>query len=77
MLRHMLQRGLGIAAEDRRVPLDLRRELVVASTGPRHRCRGSVAVEYDTTAPQDKLQRGLGIAAEDRRPVHTCRMPMG
>ncbi len=41
MLRHMLQRGLGIAAEDRLDAQRLREEVRRASTGPRHRCRGS------------------------------------
>ncbi len=60
-----LQRGLGIAAEDRALSQRWQRCSGPASTGPRHRCRGSAAVESDL-ALSDELQRGLGIAAEDR-----------
>ena len=37
----VLQRGLGIDAEDRSVSVACTLVLVAASTGPRHRCRGS------------------------------------
>ncbi len=37
-----------------------------ASTGPRHRCRGSASATSTSPGPSRLLQRGLGIAAEDR-----------
>ncbi len=85
-----LQRGLGIAAEDRacgraraswcrrfngasallpRIGVYAARSKVVgeiASTGPRHCCRGSRSTARSATTRRRMLQRGLGIAAEDR-----------
>ncbi len=69
-LRQLLQRGLGIAAEDRAEAGLPSPPVGVASTGPRHRCRGSACTIWIPSATFSQLQRGLGIAAEDRRAVH-------
>ncbi len=61
-----LQRGLGIAAEDRLLEAEQQDPAEVASTGPRHRCRGSPPPARPRWAASRWLQRGLGIAAEDR-----------
>src|SRR5579859_6016753 len=61
-----LQRGLGIAAEDRRPLAAAERSLRAASTRPRHRCRGSTSRRTRMYSESRGLQRGLGIAAEDR-----------
>ena len=89
MRRALLQRGLGIAAEDRASrPMRLAARASFngasaslprigrpsvsalgcarpASTGPRHRCRGSASTAAARVPPACRLQRGLGIAAED------------
>ena len=44
-----------------------RRRVASASTGPRHRCRGSSPAIQALSCSGRALQRGLGIAAEDRR----------
>ena len=86
----VLQRGLGIAAEDRRsstpshrarpsrfngasaslpridLPWATDHRANAASTGPRHRCRGSKTFAAFHCLAIAVLQRGLGIAAEDR-----------
>ena len=38
---------------------------LLASTGPRHRCRGWASIVVDTGVASVELQRGLGIDAED------------
>ncbi len=62
-----LQRGLGIAAEDRARLPHARPGAARASTGPRHRCRGSSSRRRTCRRQPPGLQRGLGIAAEDRK----------
>ena len=62
---YSLQRGLGIDAEDRGGVAEDEGALGDASTGPRHRCRGSTVREARAREAK-KLQRGLGIDAEDR-----------
>ncbi len=59
----LLQRGLGIAAEDRERRQLPRGDFVWASTGPRHRCRGS--------QPARCLPEGDGGASTG--PRHRCR----
>ncbi len=69
----LLQRGLGIAAEDRSRARSPRLHGDEASTGPRHRCRGSELATGQAMNTRTLLQRGLGIAAEDR----TCSPSSG
>src|ERR1700722_4902470 len=61
----MLQRGLGIDAEDGIFQTDLVFFGGQASTGPRHRCRGRRAKAAADAFGGTLLQRGLGIDAED------------
>ena len=60
---NLLQRGLGIDAEDRKRPLPREPLAPIASTGPRHRCRGSGL---------DTPERTVGDVASTG-PRHRCR----